>query len=343
MDYQETVSYWDARAESSARERAGVLDGEGYSRWEAALLEILPKADGPLRVLDAGSGAGFLSVILSGMGHAPIGVDVSPAMVQFAYETAAARGRRIEFRIMDCAKMDFESESFDAIVCCELVPHLRDARQAWAEFKRVLKKDGRIIIFDSGEANASVLLAQGFSHCRAPEFGGLTALKDGGSLHCLTARRPSRGENEIIPQISLFNHHIQTAKKQIQLYQNWCQSIGIPYSEYMVLNMISRHAKGARPSDISNALIIPPQTLTRILAALQSEGYIERKVSERDQRSAVITITEAGLVKIRPHQAALREIEESALFGFGVDELSGLRGTSDKILNSLEEAFNARN
>ena len=341
MNNEKTTSYWDSMADSLSRQRMAILKGKEYAYWEEALSTLLPK-EKPLRILDVGTGSGILALILSKMGHNVVGIDISPLMVQCAYETASALSQRIEYRIMDCKKLDFNDESFDALVCCEVMSSLHDRKNAWVEFKRVLKKSGRLVVFDTGEINTSQLQAQGFSHCRINDSINLRAFKKGEVLHCLSGRKPSRDEKENIPQIALFSKHIQTAKRQIQLYQNWCQSIGMPFPEYTVLNMVSRHSKGVRPSDISSALVIPPQTLTRILAGLQHDGFIDRRTSDSDHRSSVITITENGVEKMKPLQAALHEIEEKALFRFEVDELSDFCGLSDKLLKALESSFESQ-
>jgi len=326
------ASYWDSVADTVARERSEILSGEQSVCWETALSTLL-SAKKALRILDAGCGSGFLSVILKRLGHNVTGIDISPVMIQCAYETASSFGQRIEYRIMDCGDMDFGDESFDAIVCCEALSYMQDAKHVLTEFRRVLKKGGYIIIFDTGDISANLLGTHGFTHCRVKCFDGLA------EYQVISARKPSKAEKAIIPQITLFDKHIQTAKKQIQLYQNWSQSMGMPYSEYMVLSMIARHSKGVRPSDISATLVMPPQTLTRILAGLEKSGYTERKTNERDHRSAVITITDAGAEKIKPLQAMLRDIGENALSGFDADELAALNGLSERLLNSLESVF----
>lgn len=338
MDACEAILYWNTEADTIAKDRAMILNSDNRIRWDEALSVLFP-ADKPLRILDAGCGSGFLTVILAELGHDIVGIDISPVMVQCAYETASALGRRNEYRIMDCSKTDFEDESFDAVICCEVMNHISDVKSVWLEFRRILKKEGHAVILDTGRITAEQAQAQGFSHCRFMEIDGLDALNPGETLRCMSARKPLKDERYIIPQIALFKRHIQTAKKQIQLYQNWCQSIEMPYPEYTVLNTISHHLKGVRPSDISAALVIPPQTLTRILSGLQKDGYIGRKTNDRDHRSSVITITEAGMEKIKPLQVKLHEIEKYALLGFGADELANLNGLSDKLLKSLETAF----
>ncbi|MCL2163862.1 MAG: methyltransferase domain-containing protein [Oscillospiraceae bacterium] len=280
-----------------------------HTRWEETLSALFPP-DKCLRILHAGCDSGFLVAALTGLAHNVVEIPVSP--------------------VMDCTKINFENESFDAVVCYEVMSSLSDEKQAWSEFKRVLKKEGHVVVFDTGRIAFEHAQAQGFSHCRFMDFD---------ELNCMSARKPLVDEYHIIPQIALFKRHIQTTKKQIQLYQSWCQSVGTPYPEYTVLNVVSLHPNGMRPSDISTALVIPPQTLTRILSGLQRNGYINRKVNNRDQRSSVITITEAGVEKMKPLQAKLRDIEKRAFIDFRADELADLSGLSDKLLKSLEAAF----
>lgn len=340
MNISDAALYWDKLADTIAKAREQILRGAERARWERALRALLP-GETPLRILDAGSGSGFLAVILSEWNHQVIGIDISPVMVQCAYETASTFARRIEYRIMDCIKTDFADESFDAIICCEVMPCLSDRKAAWTEFSRILKKEGHVIVFDEQRLAGEQAQAQahGFSHCQLKDFEGLSCAQSEGTLRCMSARKPLRSRLQPPPQISLFKQSIHTAKKQIQLYQSWCQKSGISYSDYTVLNMLSYHTKGSRPSDISAALVIAPQTLTRILAALYKDGYIDKQTQKSDRRSFVITITEAGLEKIRPIQNNLRELEEKALSDFSIDEMAKVNELSDQILSRMRLAF----
>ena len=279
------------------------------TRWEEILPVLFPP-DKHLHILYAGYETGFLASALTDLAHSVVEIAASPAM--------------------GCTKINFGDECFDAVVCYDVMSRLSDEKQAWAEFRRILKKEGHVVIFDAGRIAVEQAQAQGFTHCRFMDFD---------DMNCMSARKPLKDEQYIVPQITLFRRHIQTAKKQIQLYQSWCLSVGMPYPEYTVLNVVSHHPKGIRPSDISAALVIPPQTLTRILSGLQREGYIDRKTNNRDQRSSVITITEAGAGKIQPLQAKLRDIEKRAFMDFRADELADLTGLSDKLLRALEAAF----
>ncbi|MDR2868883.1 MAG: MarR family transcriptional regulator [Deferribacteraceae bacterium] len=151
--------------------------------------------------------------------------------------------------------------------------------------------------------------------------------------------KPARSNRHTLPQAALLKQHISLAKKQIQLYQSCCQKLGMAYPDYTVLNMLSYHPKGSRPTDIASALAIQPQTLTRILAAMRELGYIDRQTQENDHRSAVITITEAGAATIKPLQTALQAIEEKALASFSIDEMTKLSEISSRLLEELSAEF----
>jgi len=314
------------------------LRGDDRQIWENALAKLIP-GDKPLRILDAGAGTGFLSVILSMMGHEVIGVDISPVMVQCAYETAALFGQRIEFQEMDCESLDFPDDSFDAVICLELLSTLEDDRPAVNEFIRVLKDDAHLIVIDGGDLAIGKFIARGFTHCRVFNLDELASISKNESLAALTARKPARGEDGDLPQALLFNRYQQTAKKQALLYQNWCKARDFAYQDFTVLNFVSRHVSGARPSDISTALVIPPQTLTRVLSSLEAQDLIRREVSSRDRRSSVITLSDAGARKTASLQAELRVIEEKALSAFSVEELADLSAVSDRVLKALGNAF----
>jgi ubiquinone/menaquinone biosynthesis C-methylase UbiE/DNA-binding HxlR family transcriptional regulator len=337
----DTAEHLKLQADSLAEQRLETLSGAERARWESTLAALLPSNDlqQPLRVLDVGCGTGFLSVILALLGHEVVGIDSSPSMIQCAYETAAAFGQRIEFRIMNAHELAFENSSFDAVISLELLLHLPDARPVLSEMRRVLKTGGHLIIIDVDKPSPSQLLALGFSHCREQELTDLSAINHTDSLSLISARKPTRNQSRDLPQATLVSRHIQTAKRQIQLYQNWCKTVGLPYPEFSVLNFVSRHSSGARPSDIANALVIPPQTLTRILIDLESAGLLQRATSERDRRSSVISLTPSGLEKISPLQQTLREIETAALASIDPDELASLSAVSERVLKALEDAF----
>ncbi len=69
------------------------------------------------RVLDFGSGNGFLSLAAAYRGHDVVSVDLEPK--QFLFET-----ERIDYRQGDFNEMPFESESFGHVINCSSIEHV---------------------------------------------------------------------------------------------------------------------------------------------------------------------------------------------------------------------------
>lgn len=113
-----------------------------------AVIELIRDIS-PKRILDVGSASGwFLSELAKQYpDSAGEGVDV--------YEPAIAYAKkhypRISFRKADAHKLPFKDESFDLVICTEVLEHVINPQGVIAEIKRVLKKDGIAIIeMDSG-------------------------------------------------------------------------------------------------------------------------------------------------------------------------------------------------
>jgi SAM-dependent methyltransferase len=105
-----------------------------------ALLETLPVGV----VLDAACGTARHGAHLAQAGHRVIGVDRSPAMLAKARE----RLPQGDFREGDLAALPVEAASVDAVVCALALVHLPDLAGAMAEFARVVRPGGRVIISD---------------------------------------------------------------------------------------------------------------------------------------------------------------------------------------------------
>ncbi|MCL2150755.1 MAG: methyltransferase domain-containing protein [Coriobacteriia bacterium] len=328
----------DSRADHFKQQAVVTLNEPGSGGWEACLSDHLA-ANGPLETLDAGGSAGFLAIVLSRLGHSVIGIDDSPAMIQRAYEMAAQLGQRIEFRILESSDTGFADSSFDAVVCYGQQLGMPDARSAIVEFRRILRKDGLLLAFETSEQSTSQLQTQGFSHCRAFAPETLSSIGSSAKLYCLSARKPAHDDGLVETRQSLLSRHLQLAKRQLQLYQIWFRDKGMTYQEYLVLQLASRHTKGVRPSDIAASLVTSPQTLTHILQGLEDTGLTERNTNPRDRRSSVITITELGSLRLGPIQAGLRDIESAGLADMEVESLSELNSLSIDVLHGLETAF----
>jgi len=92
--------------------------------------------------LDLGCGDGGSSgFYLTAHSGSYVGVDVA----QQALEVARERGFNV-LRIDDAASLPFDDESFDVVVCSEVLEHLFEPQLAVAEAMRVLRPNGRLIL-----------------------------------------------------------------------------------------------------------------------------------------------------------------------------------------------------
>ncbi len=95
-------------------------------------------------VLDAGCGSGFGSEILAdGTPEHLVALDIAQEAVT---RTTARLGDRATVTRADARDLPFSDASFDLIVCFELIEQISEGHRALAEFARVLRSDGLLLI-----------------------------------------------------------------------------------------------------------------------------------------------------------------------------------------------------
>ena len=102
-----------------------------------------------LRILDAGTGTGFLALLLAEQGHDVVGVDLSNGMMSRARKKAKERGLNLDIRKGDVESLDFDDGSFDVVVSPWVLWTLLHPEKAITEWMRVLKPGGRAYAFGS--------------------------------------------------------------------------------------------------------------------------------------------------------------------------------------------------
>jgi len=114
-------------------------------------------------VLDIATGSGlaaFLSAPLVGREGRVIGTDLSDAMVQLARQRASMEGlSNVEFLQMDAERLEFPSESFDAVLCALGLMLFPAPDKALSEMFRVLRTGGVVALCVFGRGSRVALRA----------------------------------------------------------------------------------------------------------------------------------------------------------------------------------------
>ena len=97
------------------------------------------------KILDAGCGIGVFSLEMSKNGVNVVGVDSSIAGIKYAVEATKSHDK-INFLTADILRLPFKEETFDKIVCADVLEHIEDDLSTVSEFVRVLKKNGILLI-----------------------------------------------------------------------------------------------------------------------------------------------------------------------------------------------------
>lgn len=139
--------YWTLRAEGYSQSINDELESGRYKHW---LNIILKHLDGKknLKVLDIGTGPGFFAIIMGREGHSITAVDYTEAMLEQAKTNCMKYGVEADFIRMDAQNLSFEDDSFDLVISRNLVWDLDNPVKAYSEWMRVLKPEGKLMVFD---------------------------------------------------------------------------------------------------------------------------------------------------------------------------------------------------
>jgi S-adenosylmethionine-dependent methyltransferase len=140
----DTLRFQDARKYAAyLKTPAGRLRSE--LAWEN-VRRFLPRDASKHRALDVGGGTGFASVHLARLGHEVVLLDSSEQMLRIARQHAEACSvtSRISFCHAEAGQLRelFAAESFDVVVCHNLLEYSQNPSTTVRDIAHVLRKDG---------------------------------------------------------------------------------------------------------------------------------------------------------------------------------------------------------
>ena len=116
---------------------------------EFAKMRALLSEQGANNVLDLGCGGGHVSYQIAPVVKQVTAYDLSPAMVDNVIAHATTLGlTNINARVGCAEQLSFAEGQFEAIISRYSAHHWQSVPQALQEMHRVVRKDGKVIIFD---------------------------------------------------------------------------------------------------------------------------------------------------------------------------------------------------
>jgi ubiquinone/menaquinone biosynthesis C-methylase UbiE len=215
----------------------------GLPAFNQCLLETVGDLRGK-RVLDLGTGTGFLAVLMAQRGAQVVGVDVAEGQLEVAAQRARISGvqEAVTFRQMGAESLEFPDASFDAVVG-SFVLHHTDLRTASREVYRVLAPGGVGAFIETSGRNRLLML------CRSNLVGRFGIPKHGSS-----------------------DEHPLDAASEECLREVFHGSVRYRYPETVFLRMAAAYIALLRHWPIMDALRYADLALFRF-ASLQALGY----------------------------------------------------------------------
>ncbi len=155
MEIKERIkNYWNKRCKEFTDLRISELNSEKRDLWLDIIYQKLDH-NKTLKILDIGTGSGFLAILMASLGHEVTAIDLSPSMINSAKKLSIDLGYSIDFKVMDAENLSFHNESFDVVISRNLTWTLPNVEKAYTEWHRVLIYGGLLLNFDANYGNTS--------------------------------------------------------------------------------------------------------------------------------------------------------------------------------------------
>lgn len=146
--FEKIENRWTAGAEGyDASIQKQLANKRDVQYWLQELSRLLGPA--PLRILDVGCGPGFLTIILSRLGHHVKAIDGAEGMVRAAQKNFDREGKGSIAVLEDAVLLPEEEDgTYDVIISRDVVWTLYDPEKAFARWKQVLRPGGMVLYYD---------------------------------------------------------------------------------------------------------------------------------------------------------------------------------------------------
>jgi len=144
----------DRQAEPIFNAIHDTYDSVRFTREPAERLPVHAKITKGQRVLDAACGTGWATMVAAqavGDTGRVIGIDIADKLLDVARKKAASAGlSNVEYLVGDAEHLEFDDDSFDAVICASSIFYLSDILQVLREWSRVIKVGGTVAFSSYG-------------------------------------------------------------------------------------------------------------------------------------------------------------------------------------------------
>src|SRR5215467_9128293 len=136
----EVYNHWHDR-----REAADDLFSDLQNPWNRFVCENLPDLAGQV-VLEIACGRGQLTSYIAAKGACVIGADISTRALAITRKRVSASGLAAMFVNADACRIPLADNRVDLLISCETIEHTPKPADALAEYHRVLKSKGKLVL-----------------------------------------------------------------------------------------------------------------------------------------------------------------------------------------------------
>ena len=220
MTKKNIINYWDKRAASFSTDKVAELESHHAQKWLNEISRIKKIKPG-MRILDIGTGAGFLAILCAQAGGTVCGIDLSPDMIKAAQENKQKFNQQVTFEVMDAEQLLFEDCTFDLVIARNVTWLLPNTTKAYSEWLRVLKLDGTLINIDADYGNTSFESYSDIPNDHAHHKLGEQMLHESETLKngiAINSYRRPHYDQTVLTQLGLSSIHVDETVYQ-RIYQ----------------------------------------------------------------------------------------------------------------------------
>jgi DNA-binding MarR family transcriptional regulator len=123
----------------------------------------------------------------------------------------------------------------------------------------------------------------------------------------------------------------QAARRVTKLYDDALAPVGLGVNQFSILARLNRVGP-ITIRELAQLLVMDRSTLAHLLRPLDKRGFVQLEVSERDRRSRMVKLTQAGkaaVAKARPRWATAASLRKHIWYGGRSRSSHGSQGNCD--------------